>query len=407
MGVGSMWYTKKYKNFIIRKIFDLVMLFYKPERTKLGKVLSYCSENIDFYRGMGSRLENYPFIDKKVLMYNIDRFINKKFRFKNVGLTSGTTGTPGKFFRDIKSMAAEQYFQNRYFNWKSCYRVIFRGERLFDNQYSGDRIYRTVPLIREMYVSSFHINDQTLKNLVEKLATIRKKCLWAYPSSAYALAEYCKKNNIRLKFDVVALSSEILMDYRKDLMEEVFQCRVMDWYGQAERVAALVRCEHGHYHELEHYSYVEYLPAEDNMFEVAGTTLHNKIMPIIRYNMHDLVEISEEPCLCGAKGKNVTRIHGRTTCYIELPNGRLAETPLAFLFKGMENVVEAQVVQKVDKQIIIKVVRDRDYSDENEKMLIEHVSGFIPAELYKLEYVDRIERDARGKFRYVINEGMN
>ena len=123
MGYG--WYYGKYKSYIIRKIFDLVMVFYKPDKKRLEEVLAYCSENIGFYKGKGISLENYPIIDKKVLKGNMDRFINKKCRIKNVGLTSGTTGTPGKFLRDILSMATEQYFQSRYFNWKGTFKVFF------------------------------------------------------------------------------------------------------------------------------------------------------------------------------------------------------------------------------------------------------------------------------------------
>ncbi len=400
-----MFYYTKYKSFLIRKIFDLVMLFYKPEKKKLEEVLSYCSEKIDFYKGRGQLPDQYPIIDKKVLMGNLERFINKNITFRNMGATSGTTGTPGKFYRDIFSMAAEQYYQNRYFDWKGTYKVIFRGDRIFDIHYRSDKIYKTIPMIREMYVSSFHINDNTLKNLTQKLKTIKRKCLWAYPSSAYALAEYCKRNHITLKFDMVALSSEVLMDYRKDLMEEVFQCSVKDWYGQSERVAALVRCRYGHYHEPDHYSFVEYLPFQDNTYEIVGTTLHNKVMPIVRYNTHDLVEISPKPCPCGDPGRNVLRIYGRGIDYIEVPNGKLFETSLAFLFKGISHVTEAQIIQKQNKEIIIRVVQDKGFSNEDERAMIEHICGFIPRGLFEIEYSERIERDARGKFRYVINEG--
>lgn len=402
-----MFYYIKYKNFLIRKIFDLIMLFYKPEGKELKKALSYCSKNIDFYRGLGDSLEKYPYIDKKVLRDDFDRFINKKSRIKNIGLTSGTTGTPGKYYRDILSMAAEQYFQNRYFNWNGTYKVIFRGEKLFSQEHQSEKIYRTVPMIGEMLVSSYHINDNTLKNLVEKLKTIKgRKSLWAYPSSAYALAEYCLRNKENLKFDVVALSSEVLVKHYSDTIESAFQCRVKDWYGQAERVAALVRCEAGHYHEVKGYSHMEYLPFKDNTYEIVGTTLHNKTMPLVRYNMHDLVEISPESCSCKDGGRNIVKIHGRSGGYIELPDRKLSETPLAYLFKGLENVMEAQVIQKKDKSIIIRVVRDIKFDGENEKVLINNISSIIPWELCTLEYVDRIERDAGGKFRYVINEGI-
>ncbi len=402
-----MFYYTRYKNFLIRKIFDLITLFFKPEKKSLENVLTYCSKHIDFYRGMGNSLENYPYIDKKVIKSDFDRFANKKALIKNIGITSGTTGTPGKYYRDIPSMAAEQYFQNKYFKWNGTYRVIFRGEKLFEPDQQPDKIYRVIPLINEMLISSYHINDHTLKILVEKLKTIKgRKSLWAYPSSAYALAEYCLKNNERLKFDVVALSSEVLLDRSKEIIEEAFECRVKDWYGQAERVAALVRCEAGHYHEIDGYSHMEYLPVRDNTYEIAGTTLHNKIMPLVRFNMHDLVETSQEPCLCGAVGRNIVKIHGRSTDYIELPDRRLSEAPLAALFKGMENIMEAQVIQRKDKRVFIRVVRDKEFDDENEKVLIRHISSIIPKELFTLEYVERIERDARGKFRHVINEGI-
>ena len=402
-----MYYYKKYKDFLIRRIFDMLTLFYKPDKGRLKKTLSYCSENIDFYKGKGSVLEGYDFIDKKVLMDNFERFTKKGFSIKNTGMTSGTTGTPGKFFRDIKSMAMEQYFQEKYFKWRGTYRIIFRGERLFDSSYDLDKIYKTIPFIREMYVSSFHINDRSLKNLVERIKGIPEKSLWAYPSSAYMLAEYCLRNNEHIDFEVVALSSEMLMDYQRKTIEKAFNCIIKDWYGQAERVAALVRCEYGSYHEIEGYSNIEYVPAVDNMLEISGTTLYNKVMPLVRYNVHDLVELSDKACSCGNKGRNIVKIHGRNNSFVELPNSKLHETTLAFLFKGMENIVEAQIIQRLDKKIVIKVVKGGRFDEENETTLLKHISNFIPEGLFLIEYVDRIERDARGKFRYVINEALN
>lgn len=401
-----MFYYKKCVDFLIRRMFDVLTFFYRPDSRQLEKILRYCSENIDYYRGRGRTLEHYPYIDKKLLMGSFDRFVKKGFSIKNIGLTSGTTGTPGKFFRDIRAMAMEQYFQNRYFNWKGTYKVIFRGERMFDANYKGDIIYKDIPLIKEIYVSSYHVNDRSLEKVVKKLRMINDKCLWAYPSSAYQLAEYCLRNNILLKFKIVALSSEVLMDYQREAIEKAFGCKIKDWYGQAERISALVRCEYGNYHEVEGYSYVEYLPVEGNTYEIAGTTLYNKVMPIVRYNIHDLVEISEERCSCGDKGKNVTKIHGRSNSYIELDNGRLHETNLTFLFKGIAKVVEAQVVQKKDKSIRIRVVRTEDFNEENDRILRSHIAGILPQGAFTIEYVGSIERDARGKFRYVVNEGI-
>ncbi|MFZ5987262.1 MAG: hypothetical protein ACOYWZ_09095 [Bacillota bacterium] len=399
-----MFYIQKYKTFLIRKLFDILNFFYKPEKDTLFKALQYCSDNIPYYKGKGTSLEDYDYIDKRTVMDNQDMFVNSNIKIRNEGSTSGTTGSPGRFLRDIKSMALEQYYQSKYFGWKGKYRVVFRGEKLFDVNHKSDKIYKTVPFIREMYVSSFHINDRTLRSLVKKLRNIKGKCLWAYPSSAYLLAEYCLRNNEDIDFDVVATSSEMLMDYQIEAIKKAFKCSIKDWYGQAERVAGLVRCEYGHYHQVEGYSHVEFLPYEGNTCELVGTTVHNRVMPLIRYNTHDLVELDSTRCLCGSKGANVVRIHGRKNSYIDLPGRRLHETPLSFLFKTARNVIEAQIVQKKDMSIRLRVVKNERYSKKDEEHLRDIIANYLPLEMVTLEYVDKIERNNRGKFMYVLNE---
>jgi phenylacetate-CoA ligase len=399
------FYLRKYLDFIIRKILDIyIFLFHeKIEKRSIVDMLEYCSENIEFYRNKGTCINNYDFIDKKTVISNFDTIV-KKIILKHTGYTSGTTGTPCKLYRDIHMMAAEQYFQNKYFEWKNTYRVIFRGEKLFKIGEVREKIYKTVPLIKEMHVSTFHVNEPALKQLVSKLREIPGKCLWAYPSTAYELAKYCLANKEDLEFDIVATSSEVLLDFQIEVIEKAFKCKIKDWYGLAERTAALYRCDNGHYHEVDNYSFMEYLPKEGNTCEIAGTSLHNRIMPLVRYKVHDLFEITSEQCACGKQGVNITRIHGRAYKIIKLPNFSLSETLLNFVIKKTRNIEETQIVQTKDGNIIFNVVKNPFYDENDEKLLLGEIEKIIPMEYVSVKYVGKIERSKSGKFQFVVIE---
>jgi len=401
-----LFYREKYYKFFIRKIFDIYnfLFAHSYKSNNLKSILALCSREIDYYKGKGTDIRYYGYIDNNVVRSSFNSFARKGLSIKKPGYTSGTTGSPSKYLWDFRSMAAEQYFQNKYFGWSKKYKVVFRGEKLFEPDEMPEKIYKTVPFIKEMYISSFHINDNTLKNLVEKLKTIPDKCLWAYPSTAFILAEYCIRTGEKLEFDVVATSSETLLDNQVEVIEKAFNCRIKDWYGHAERAAALIRCEHGHYHEVENYSHVEYIERGDNTCEITGTTLHNRIMPLIRYMTNDMVEISPGKCPCGHQSTNILKIHGRRSSYIDLPNKRIPECLFGCLIKKTRNVFQFQVVQTKQKEIIYKIVKGEGFNQEDEKLLLNTIYGTLPREFCTVKYVDSIERDKSGKFRYVINE---
>lgn len=400
------FYINKYYTFIIRRIFKIYSYIKNDNKPELNNYLQYSSLNIHYYSKKGNKIENYNYIKKLHIIKNKDAFINKKIWPKNIGFTSGTTGTPMKYFRDIKSMAAEQYFQEKYFNWKNKYLVVLRGEDIFPYSKRPKKIFKKVPFIKEMYVSSYHLTDEAMNTLVSELNKITNKCLWAYPSTAYLLADFCERKGLKLKFDIVSTSSEKLYEYQAEKIERVFGTEVKDWYGQCERVAAFGRCRAGHYHEIPEYSYIEYENVRDNIYEVIGTTLHNKVMPLIRFRTGDYVEISKEACSCGNKGVNITAIHGRDSDFLNVPGGKIPGGLLNYAFKKVTNIKESQVIQEKDNSIVIRVVKNEMFSKEDEKNLARELFKFLPEDNCSFEFVDKIEREKNGKHRLVINEGV-
>lgn len=404
-----MFYIKKYYNYLLRKTLDLYINFFKKsfENVTLDEVLNYCSTNILFYRNSDNDVKNNKFINSQTVKNHFPEFIKKGILIQNTGFTSGTTGVPQKFLRDLHSMAAEQYFQSKYFKWENKFKVIFRGEQLFTPYEKPKKIFKIIPFLKEMYISSYHINDENLKQVVKQLKKINNKCFWAYPSSAYLLAEYCLRNKEEIDFDIVATSSEMIFEYQIAAIEKAFKCKVKDWYGQAERVSALYRCNEGHYHEVNNYSHVEYLPIGENLYEIVGTTLHNELMPLVRYKTDDIVELSETKCKCGDDGVNIVNITGRRSNCIELNGVKIPECLFSCLMKKTENICQFQVVQNKYGKINYRVVRNKFFNNDNEKNLLKTIYNVLPKELCTVEYVDVIEKDKNGKLRCVITENIN
>lgn len=152
-------------------------------------------------------------------MDNFDRFPARRF-FDNVATTSGTTGHTGRFYRDIQSIAAEDAFQSRYFGWDGKPRLVIRGEKFLDVNQHPARIYVKIPFFQHIVASSLHLRDEALADLCHELANIENVFLWAFPSTAAILAEYCLRKKVHLHIVGIGLSSEMLVDYQVELLHK-------------------------------------------------------------------------------------------------------------------------------------------------------------------------------------------
>jgi phenylacetate-CoA ligase len=325
--------------------------------------------------------------------------------FSKKAFTSGTTNTPVQIIRDINSIAAEQYFLNRYYKWKDYYKVVFRGGKLFEVNSEEKRMYKKIPFINEIHVNNYSITEEGLKDLTKKLSEIKRKiCLYSGPSSAVLLAQYCLQHDISLNIRLIATASEVLYPHHKNLLNQAFNCPIRDFYGQAERVAALCLCRSDNYHPVADYSHIEFIPVKNGLYEIVGTTAHNFAMPLIRYRTGDLVELDESPCPCGYKGISVKAIHGRAGNIVTLHDRQLPGTILTLPLRVSPSINECQIVIKNNHKVIYKIVKLPSYSSLDEQNLSDEIAKIIPGVNFSLEYVNEIKRTKSGKFNFIVFE---
>ncbi len=252
-------------------------------------------------------------------------------------------------------------------------------------------------------MSGYHLSYGNSKAYIQQILTFKPEILYAYPSTAYLLAKFFKLHRIDYRFDVIFTSSEALLPDTKHFIEDVFNTRVCDWYGQAERVAAISHCAKGAYHIQEDYSLVELLPG-DFSYELVGTQLFNFVMPLLRYKTNDHVEISSEPCVCGSAFRVVNRILGRDYSYILTPEGyRISITN--HIPRGVDNLLETQFYQDTQGELVLKVLTNGFFTEKDRLQLVkntkEHTS---PGMKVIVEEVDELPRGPNGKFISIINK---
>ena len=145
----------------------------------------------------------------------------------------------------------------------------------------------------------------------------------------------------------------------------------------------------------------ELLPLGEGRYEVVGSTLHNYAMPLFRYRTGDIVESVEEDDLDRPIGRGLA---GRIEDFVRLPDNRLIGR-LDLVFKGLRNIIEGQIYQPHAEKIIVRVVSEPDYSQEDEAKLLHNARQRLGDEVeLSIEYLDRIPRTKQNKFKFVISD---
>jgi phenylacetate-CoA ligase len=255
------------------------------------------------------------------------------------------------------------------------------------------------------------MSPENLTAYVNELRSRRPPWLHGYPSLLALLAAHLVDTGSDLGYDVrwVTTGAENLLPHQSLLMERAFGVKPLQHYGLTEGVANISQCELRALHVDEDFAAVEFIPVGGNgsngLHRIVGTNLSNLATPLIRYDSQDLATLREGgSCSCGRPGRVVERIDGRSEDYVVLGNGvRLGR--MDHIFKDMVNIQEAQIHQVRPGEITIRVVRGRDYVDEDERALLRETAKRVGGDMKtRIEYVSVLTRSSQGKLRLVVSE---
>ena len=329
------------------------------------------------------------------------------------GSTSGTTGTPIWLHQDLESINREHAFIWRQLVWAGMRagdrRVWLRGDMIVPADQKSGEFWRLNRADHMLMMSSFHLSDASARSYIEAIEAYDPVVIQAYPSSITFLAAWMEDNQAKYRGKAlrgVVTSSETMNAESQALVSRAFGCRVFDWYGLAERVAAIGTCDHGRYHVVCDYAHAEFLPAEDGLHEIIGTGYNNFTMPLIRYRCGDLVRLAPpgEACGCGRSFPLVEEIIGRADDAIKLPDGRHIAACLAGnVFRGVPGILQGQIRQDTRERLDLYVVPTPAFSPASIAKLCANAELRIGhAMQIEVHTVDELPRTHRGKFKAVV-----
>lgn len=320
------------------------------------------------------------------------------------GYTSGSTGTPLHVMYNLDAL-------RRYFAYVIHHRMklgFSNGDKLVSirGRLGQDQFNIYTRISNTLHITSYSINENNVLKYYKLISKFEPKAIEGYPSSIYSLCLFLKEKELNLNIPLCFTSSETLLEYQKNLIEEVLNTRVNDLYGNAERIINLSQLpDTNYYYEPRGYAYTEL-----DSFMPICTTLINKTYPLIRYQVNDILGVLSENEVNSLNFKPfekpiVKRIDGRIEDIVIAKDGsRIGR--LNFLFKD-EGIKFAQIIQEIPGTITINIVPSQKFSNktfDSIQQKIDYYFGKYNIECkYKTISFQDLQFSKSNKFSVVIS----
>ncbi len=156
--------------------------------------------------------------------------------------TSGTSGTPLQLRRSLASVAYEQAVIDRCLERfgvvpSRVKGAVLRGDDIKSPSDRAPPFWRSANGGRRLLFSSNHLDGSTLDAFVEALREYEPDVLFAYPTVLDSLCALMIERGKQLRIPLTVCSSETLSRATCEAADRALGTRILDYYGQAERVA--------------------------------------------------------------------------------------------------------------------------------------------------------------------------
>lgn len=405
--------------------------FKRYQLIKLRDLLNHAYQNVPYYKSLFDEhninskditsLEDFqkiPYLTKDIIRKNIHNLRAKnypQYTFEYV-TSGGTTGYPlGIYFERGAAEAKFLAFYQRMMNQSKCH-ISNKHAYLMSEDFIGDdQIYKYQLFRRILYLSSFHLNDENLNFFINKLKKHKPRYIVAYPSAIFQLARYLEKNNIDTfpKFRMILCSGETLYDWQREQIEKTFNCRVHSLYSHNEQTVFATTCNYSNYYHINpEYGITElikqdgkYATKENELGEIVGTGFNNYVFPLIRYKTRDVGIYSTKKCECGRNFQLLKAIQGRFFEFIITKNNCniTLNSILNVINNCSKNVKDWQIIQDTKGEVVLKIIRDDEYSNKDEQLILKSLKKkFIKNLNFTMQYTNQIPLAPSGKKIYFI-----
>jgi phenylacetate-CoA ligase len=327
-----------------------------------------------------------------------------------VGHTGGSTGKPLAFYYDeakhelMRAGMMRSYMMS---GWRPGDKILnFWGARqdtvaggVFGSGW-GDFI------AAEATIPAHEYDEARLDAWAARIRRYRPVLLQGYASILAELARHVLARGLAMPASLIGVYStaEVLGDEQRQLMEAAFGCKVFNQYGSREVPNIACECRQGNMHVFTDMVWLESVTDADGD-RLLVTSLTNRLMPFIRYDIGDSGRLLLGECGCSSPFPLMAMGLCRQNDRILTPSGRRVH-PSFFnrLLYGLAQVEQYQFVQEAPERIVLSLVSPAPLAPELAAALQARVRTELdPGLRLEIRQVPAIPRTASGKHRYVIS----
>ena len=404
----------------------------RRDSAALARLLRYAGENVPYYRelfrtcGFDPRgvssiadLAELPLLTREIVRERYDELVDPKHRGKNFKKgTSGSTGKPLKFEFSKESECWRQATKLRAYAWAG-YRP---GRKTFFYWAAVSaappnwktRLDRS--LRRETFFDSMKQDGVARRAALAVLQRTRPEVIICYTQACAQFAHWIVDNGLRDWDDIpVICGAEAVLPADRAILSRAFGPGIFETYGSRETMLMAAECEqHAGMHLSQENLVLEVtrngqLVGPGVAGDVVVTDLHNYGMPMIRYVNGDVAVLAPtDRCPCGRGLARLEHVDGRRAdTLFDREGNPVPGIVFHVLFSDarQEIVRQFQAVQRINGEVVLRVVRGRDFADEAFRNVTGRFSEYLRGLPFTVEFHDAIlPHPVSGKYQTIIVE---
>jgi phenylacetate-CoA ligase len=388
----------------------------------LRGIVRFAVANTDYYRERFARagidaagdwsIGDLPILHKEDVRRHLDALLSRDADRSAVGIghTGGSTGKPLAFWYDefkhelMRAGMCRSYMGS---GWRPGQKIMnFWGARQ-DTMAGGVFSAGWEDFIAaEKTVSAYEYTAAQLDAWADAVRDYRPVLLHGYTSVLAELARRILAKGIAMPRTLLGVypTAEVLDDGQRESMERAFGCKVFNQYGSREIPNIACECRRGNMHVFSDMVCLESLHDADED-RLIVTSLTNRLMPFIRYDIGDSGRLLDGECSCGWPFPLMAMGMCRHNDLIRTRAGRTFH-PSYFnrLLYGLTQIEQYQFVQEAPDRIVLDVVAPLPLDAAVEQRLRDHIRRDVdPLMDFRLNRVAEIPRTASGKHRFVVS----
>ena len=379
----------------------------------------YAYSKVPFYQELLQENDclNYPIINKELLLEKRDKFFSTNCigdlyagKLESV-MTSGSTGECLEIFwkkeDNIRSLLPLWIKRKRYYDILPSDKYVY----FFTTCIEKGNVLEYKEVKNGLGINKIGLTQERILDIYKRIQEYSPKWIIIQPSVLAIFLKTIKQyklNNLpSLKY--IEVTGELLMDSVRKEIIDFFQCPVASQYGCYEVNSIAYECPCHNMHIMEENVDVEIVDGNN----ICVTSLHNSVMPFIRYKVGDRGEIRNQiKCKCGDKSPILVLQKARDNDLIYYKNGTAEHSDIFYHIIEKINIYLQQVIlqfqiiqEKYDDFWIYLTIDDLQDREEVQELFLSMAKKYNKKWICYIIFVDSLYPcEKTGKLAWFVSK---